>query len=255
MGPIETALIVGGTAVAVPVAKKLLEKILGPSADLLGEKLKDNLVSVIAKAETMSEEASLELQRMPTRTGVAILQFAIREDDEAMQTRWAALLANAARSDAETEVPPSFPGILSALSPSEAKLLDAIYDRACEQATVNPGVITLSSYSSGFRFVERTLRLLYHEAGLSEGLWIETLGDYEGLSEDEKETLRVQGSRLAVAVDNLVRLGLLSRGRDTRLDPRLEDRSPGAGLTQSDYYLLSQLGLEFVKACRKPPSK
>jgi ethanolamine transporter EutH len=44
VGPIEMAIVAGaGAHVAAPLAKDLLGKLLGPSAELLGDKLRENL--------------------------------------------------------------------------------------------------------------------------------------------------------------------------------------------------------------------
>ena len=64
---------------------------------------------------------------VPAKTLVPLLELAGLEDpdDEDMQARWTALLANAAAGDAANgEVLPSFPQILSELTPVEAQMLD-----------------------------------------------------------------------------------------------------------------------------------
>ncbi len=48
-----------------------------------------------------------------------------------MAERWAALLANAADPEA-TEVPPSFPDILKQLSPTEERILEAVFEALVE---------------------------------------------------------------------------------------------------------------------------
>ena len=84
--------------------------------------------------------------------------------------------------------------------------------------------------------------------------WVDSLGDYQKLSNDETETQRVQESRFAVAFENLIRLGVVLRERDTKLTSEDTWDKPSS-LIQKDYYLLSRLGLEFVTACRKPVAK
>jgi hypothetical protein len=138
MGPIETTLAVGATAAAVPLAKDMLTRLLGPSADFLGEKLKGNLVAVLGKAKTMANEAGVELEEIPARTGVPLAQAAALDDDE-MQRRWAALLFNAGNPNSKTEVRTAFPVILRELSP--AKLLDGAFDYPRAQARGNGGAL------------------------------------------------------------------------------------------------------------------
>jgi hypothetical protein len=127
MGPIELALTAGTTAVAVPLAKDLLGKLLGPSAELLGDKLRDNLMAVLGKVETMAEESEVELKQIPARTGVPILEAARLEDDDWMQERWATLLFNAANPESKTVVRPAYIEILKQFSPQDAQFLKRIY--------------------------------------------------------------------------------------------------------------------------------
>jgi hypothetical protein len=53
------------------------------------------------------------------------------EGDDNMADRWAALLVNAAADS--SDVPPSFPAILSELTSLEARLLDHVYNNALKQ--------------------------------------------------------------------------------------------------------------------------
>jgi Abortive infection alpha len=77
------------------------------------------------KTRKLLERHGLTPQRVPHRTAVPLLEAASLEDDEGLQDRWAALLANAA---AQTmEVPPSFATVLRDLDPAAARVLDAVY--------------------------------------------------------------------------------------------------------------------------------
>ena len=187
---------------------------------------------------------------MPARTGLAILQRASREEDDSMQTRWAALLANAARSDKKADLPPSFPEILAALSPGEARLLDAVYDKVlgfCKEL----GVPVKFSHGHLLRSDLDYFRRIYEEAGLTEAPWVDSLGEHQKLTEVEKEKQRNQAWWFSVGLENLIRLGLLSKESKAELvgDDTWDEPS---SLAQRDYYLLSRLGIEFVTACRKP---
>ena len=59
-----------------------------------------------------------------------LLESAALEEEDDLSSKWAALLANAATPDSPVDIYPSFPHILSQLSPREARVLDGIYDLA-----------------------------------------------------------------------------------------------------------------------------
>src|SRR5438270_12619697 len=88
-------------------------------------------VKMLDEARQFLEERGIDPAAVPAKTLFPLLDYALREDpdDEAMITRWAALLANAAdgRSGA-SYVLPSFPRILAELSPQEAAMLDTLYE-------------------------------------------------------------------------------------------------------------------------------
>jgi hypothetical protein len=77
----------------------------------------------------MLAEVGLAPAYVPARTLVPLLDLAGLEDpeDEDMHARWAALLANASAGEAANgEVLPSFPRILSELTPIEATMLERL---------------------------------------------------------------------------------------------------------------------------------
>jgi hypothetical protein len=78
------------------------------------------------KAKKMLDTAGLKPHQVPFRTLVPLVEGGSLEDDEHMTEKWAALLANAAGG--ESNVPPSFPSVLRELEPTEARLLDVVYD-------------------------------------------------------------------------------------------------------------------------------
>ena len=56
-----------------------------------------------------------------------LLEGAALEDDENLSNKWAGLLASAATSNEAEHSHPSFPRILSEMSPREALILDKLY--------------------------------------------------------------------------------------------------------------------------------
>lgn len=143
MDPVIGAVIIAGlTTVGKPTAAALtaiVSKILSPSADAVGEGIAAPLqawanrrgqlaASTLMNAATILQESNVEPHPVPGRVLMPILEHAsLEEDDERLQWKWAALLASAAA--VPNQVPPSFPKILSELSPAEVLLLDWIHVR------------------------------------------------------------------------------------------------------------------------------
>ncbi|MDF0591238.1 Abi-alpha family protein [Candidatus Methanocrinis natronophilus] len=125
---------------------RFLEKIAGPAAEESGLLLQDkvkfyrfkNQVKMLAKAQIMLDEAGVTPRAVPPKTLLPLLDGAALEEDEDLSTKWAALLANAATPNGPFTIYPSYPHILSQLSPNEATLLDAIYDLTL-QIGLKPG--------------------------------------------------------------------------------------------------------------------
>lgn len=124
-----------GAEAAVEQVGKAVSKVTGSPAGEFGELLKDhirfrrakNLVKFYLKYQKIVEEAGIDQREVPFRLWFPTFESASIEEDESMQERWAALLANAANPGAEVDVDPSFVETLKQLSPLEAKALDAMY--------------------------------------------------------------------------------------------------------------------------------
>lgn len=87
-------------------------------------------LKMLDQAESFLVERGIDPQRVPVKVLFPLLDYAAREDpdDDEMILRWAALLANAAAGgERGAVVLPSFPRILSELSPEEAAILDVLY--------------------------------------------------------------------------------------------------------------------------------
>jgi Abortive infection alpha len=83
-------------------------------------------VKLCVRAKELLDEAGLEAHEVRPGVLVPVLEGAtLADDDETLQERWAALLANAAATP--STIPPSLPYILGQLDPTDARLLDAIF--------------------------------------------------------------------------------------------------------------------------------
>jgi hypothetical protein len=121
--------------------KDLLARLLGPAADEIGLSVADSAkvwrlrrqIRLYSEVKRMIEESCLSMKPIPPRLFFPILQGGSTEDDDDMQSRWAALLANAATTP--DSVHPAFIEILRQLSPQDARSLDSCYDHCIEHAT------------------------------------------------------------------------------------------------------------------------
>jgi len=226
MESIETALVKTGIPAAFKAAKEFLVKIAGPAAEEVGLLLQDkvriyrfrNQLKVLAKAQKMLDDAGVSPTSVPLKTLLPLLNGAALEEEDDLSTKWAALLANAATPNSPLAIYPSFPHILSQLSPRDARVLDAIYDLA--------------------------LRL-----DLGPGRWIERGGNRESIM----QVMGMSPEEFDLVTDNLIRLGLCS-GQGTKLS-FIDIKDQVFQLKDKGTISITQLGYEFVTACRQPPKK
>lgn len=95
-------------------------------------------LKVLEKAKHVLDERGIRPKAVNLKVLVPILESAGLEDNDDLIEMWAGLLASAA---SEGEILPSFVGILSELSPSQARILDYIYTNQKEiQYEGTPGV-------------------------------------------------------------------------------------------------------------------
>ncbi|WP_162247138.1 Abi-alpha family protein [Rhizobacter sp. Root404] len=124
--------------VAVKSADGLLTRLFGPAADELGQVLgakakayrARELGSTVAEASSRIREAGLEgsIEAIPFQTLYPILEGSSLVQDPTLKSLWAGLLANAAIGDSNA-THPSFPRVLSELTPREAQMLATLHAR------------------------------------------------------------------------------------------------------------------------------
>jgi hypothetical protein len=114
--------------------KSLLERFLGPSADLAGDGLRGFFVrrrqraeSVLQEAVQMLDEANLKPSAVPGRILMPLLEAASLEEEPELSQKWAALLANAASGN--SSVLPGYIDILRQLTPIHARILNYMKPR------------------------------------------------------------------------------------------------------------------------------
>lgn len=205
----------GVEAVLKPFAD-LLDKIAGPAADEIGLTVRDTVrvfrikrqVRLFQRVKEILDKAGIQPQKVPLKILFPILENASIEEDDQLQDCWAALLANNA-SGRYIEV--IFPEILHQLSAADAILLQMCFHE------------TFNHYNR--------MSPPWHQPVTT----IITAWEYRFRQNGNSPDFPVSD----LSLDNLLRLGLLSR--TSTGDPH-----------HSDDYRLTHLGYQFMGACEDP---
>lgn len=128
----EDKLVKAGVEAALKPFADLLEKLAGPAVEEFGLAIQDRVrvfrlkrqIRLFQQTKKMLEEAGLEPSRVSFRLLGPIVDAASIEDNDELQDKWAALLANAA--SAPDTVSPAYLEVLKQLSPLDAMLLDSL---------------------------------------------------------------------------------------------------------------------------------
>jgi hypothetical protein len=188
---------------------------------IVAEERERIIVEIWTRAQEMLKDAGVQSGPVPLKTLVPLLQYASLEDDEGLQERWAALLANAAIPSAH--VSPSLPAILRQLTAAEARLLSRFFEML--EGLSNPAA-DWETRRDGM------LAKYYNYCDLMSGMALNS------------ETTSGH------CLDNLIRLGLLER----RWDVGAISINEYAGYhpKNSSPIGMTSLGIAFVNACRPP---
>jgi hypothetical protein len=119
-------------------AKDFLQKVITPTLEEVGLLMSDqvklwrfkNQVNIVIKAERFLKEKGVKTKKVSLKVLAPLLEGASMEEDETLQEKWAALLANTVTegTDLETTL---FAHILSQMSSLDCKILSDIYS-TCE---------------------------------------------------------------------------------------------------------------------------
>jgi hypothetical protein len=128
----------------------LIQPLLRPGMEATGEMIADQInywrlkrrVALVEKVMQLLESKNIKPKSVPPKILAAVLNTGSLEEDETLTAKWAGLLASAAAGSA---LHPSYPSILDQLSPDEAGVLDAMYQRLIE----NPSDKEKASFSLG----------------------------------------------------------------------------------------------------------
>jgi len=208
---------------SIEVAKEFVGKLVNPGLEEGGGIIQDtvkfwrfkNQINILVKAKEFLERKGLEPQKVLPKTLVPLLESGSLEEDEVMQNRWIALLANAANPNFVKTVRPSFVEMLKELSPEEAAILDGIFNLV--EAVPIP-----------------------REEWLHRGAVGQTV----------KDKFDLDDAAFGLAVDNLYRLRLC-QPPSTQLN-FIDNREQRFQLQMKEIICITDLGYAFVKACRLP---
>jgi hypothetical protein len=212
---------------AAKLAKEFLNPLLVGGLEQGGGLISDtvaywrfkNKVNLVLKAKQFLEAKGIEPKALLPKTVLPILEAGSLETDDAMQDKWAALLAHAA--GAPQTVSPAYPSILAELSSLDAQLLQFVYERGTSVGT-------------------HPIRVSWMEALEAIGLSLP-----DGYSVPESYDLMSDNPPLATTIHNLVRLKLIETDLIQHVGLNLDilNRTP---LT------LTPFGFLFVRCCTPP---
>jgi hypothetical protein len=224
----EDKLVKAGVEAALKPFADLLEKLAGPAAAEIGFTLKDHVrvfrfkrqLRLFERVKEMLAKSKMEPGRVPLKLLLPVVENASVEENNDLQDRWAAMLANAA---IKRDVHPSFPEVLKQLNERDALYLDLTYEYE-EGKKVLDGQrrIVAIKRKEGYRELENIFMLK-----LARGIGIQSV-EHQYAREKLNALLVYSGFQ-----ENVIRLGLMSSVKD------VGDRLTG-------------FGAAFVKACRPP---
>jgi len=132
----EDKLVKAGVEAALKPFADLLQKLAGPAAEEIGLTFKDHLrvfrfkrqLRLFQRTKEMLEDAGIEPKKVPLKLLRPIMESGSLEEDDILQDKWAALLANAVTGN-EERVHPSSIEVLKQISALEAQFLDCLYSK------------------------------------------------------------------------------------------------------------------------------
>src|SRR5258708_2520216 len=135
-----------GVEAALKPFADLLEKLAGPAAEEIGLTFKDYVrvfrfkrqLRLFQRTKEMLEEAGIEPKKVPLKLLGPIMEVGSLEEDDILQDKWAALLANVATGN-EERIHPSFIEVLKQISALEAQFLDCLYSKRSQHGPRGEG--------------------------------------------------------------------------------------------------------------------
>jgi hypothetical protein len=117
--------------VMAPFAEVIAD-ILGPASKTLGRLLNERAERFAKRIKEMklSDRREINIERLSMNVLIPIIQNGLREQNDELQDRWAAILINTAVTGNEV---PAAPDILRQLTALDVCLLQMSYDKSCDE--------------------------------------------------------------------------------------------------------------------------
>ena len=234
----------------------LLKKVAGPAAEEIGLTLQDSVrlyrrkrqFRLLEKFGEFVERRGLEPEPIKPKVLLRGLDYGSIEDDDELQDRFAALLANATDPATSHDMTLAFLEILNQLTPVDVKFMDVLFNYVCERyhASYPPESKTANSIQ-GVEISIDELQNIYDSLFESD---VKTAYLTHDTPHYDKVVVKLSDS--AVIFRNCMRLGLMDRIMKPRKD---SGRYASDRIPQDTYFFLTALGYEFVRACRTPEDK
>ncbi len=239
-----------------------MRRIFGPVASEIGEALADhvrayrarNIKNIIEKAEISADGRFIE--PLPPRISIPLIESASLEDNEILQEMWANLLVDAATHLSSRHN--IFVDIMSQIGPEEAKFLELIFSISGEFSLIldrpsdlRPALLDYvkSSINWHDRTTEDDAKDIVNELMDYDFHWpvivrsAEMYFYIDGESGPTGKTKKMKSFDSPISIDAL--------GRQKLIEYFDLDFTPGWASPRMDGYFMTNLGVEFVKSCRK----
>src|SRR5579863_2752768 len=251
---------IGAEAAMKPFAN-LAERLFGGAVDQIGGAWEDRFrarreirrIKLLKKVQEQLDKAGIDPNQISDSLSVPLVHEALLQDDEALQCKWASLLANASDPRQIAPVSTSFAAILKEFTGREVRFLDTFYDLVLARSQWNAGAQGLTEV----HFNDHDLLSLYASSGLS--YWPKlssiTIKEYK----ENKAEIDADRSGFALMMDLLKRNRVISEVADPKpidVGGLLGNRRARVPVTVEieikSRYFITELGVSFVKACRAP---
>jgi hypothetical protein len=241
----EDKLVKASVEAALKPFADLLDKLAGPAVEEIGMTVKDHVrvfrlkrqMRLFERVKEMLAESNLEPGRVAFKLLLPMVENASVEEDDDLQDRWAAMLANcAAGTNRGSGVEPAFSLILKELGTEDVKFLDELYQETMRKRLKRRGELYVFMPVSYPQFNIYHLKSIYLRA-ISRGE--PEVSRHSSLNASEEERFRL-------IFDIVMRNRLLEELYDL-VENRDEQRQEVGSI-----YRLSVLGARFIRACRTP---
>jgi hypothetical protein len=131
---------------ALKAAEKFVQAIITPTLEELGGVLADkvkgyrlkNQINIVVKAEELLRSKRVKTKKVSLKMLAPLLEECALEEDESLQEKWIALLANTVAEDSKINTN-IFVGILGQMTPSDAEVFEAVFEHCTGSIELHNG--------------------------------------------------------------------------------------------------------------------